>query len=216
MRRLATAATVLAFASLWLSSCARQKRPTETTPSLPHASDEERHAARFGHPDQAKETTSEVTAPTDDAEKAPGGTVYGLDGKPFDLAAAYGKRHLVLVFYRGGWCRYCRRQLGELQDRYREILRAGADLCAVSTESADLGTELAKKLGLEYPVLVDPHGQAAREWGVLDEQTGIAKLSTFVVERGGSIVYRHVATEAADFPATEEVMAKVTTLPREH
>jgi peroxiredoxin len=197
-----------------LLACAAQQQPTETAPVLPGSSDEERQAARFAQPESgAAAAEAGVAPPTENAQKAPGGTVLGLDGTPVDLAASYATRNVVLVFYRGGWCRFCRRQLGELQDRHKEMLRNGTDLYAVSTEAADLGAELSRKLGLEYPVLVDQQGQTARKWGVLDEQNGIARLSTFVVQRGGAIVYRHVATEAADYPPTPEVMEQVAALP---
>lgn len=207
-------AAVFSLTSCALAACPGQRQPAQTAPIPPGAHDEERHASRFAHPDPGGDgAQANVAAPTDDASSAPGGTVFGLDGEPVDLATTYAKRHLVLVFYRGGWCRFCRRQLGELQDRYRELLRAGAEVYAVSTESAELGAELKKKLGLEYPVFVDRQGQIARKWGVLDEQNGIAKLSTFVVRRGGAIVFRHVATEPADFPAAESVVAQVSALP---
>ena len=36
------------------------------------------------------------------------------DGTPFDLGAAFSEKPTVLIFYRGGWCPFCNRELGEL------------------------------------------------------------------------------------------------------
>lgn len=216
MRRSPLPATSIALFTLTLLGCPAQRRAPATTPAHPNAQDDgQRAAQRGGHePETAAERAA--AAPNDKGAAAPGGTVYGLDGKAVDLATTYADSNVVLVFYRGHSSRYSRRQLGQLEDYYPEIQRNGTEVYAVSTESAEISAELRTKLGLEYPVLVDPRGQTARAWGVLDEKTGLAKLSTFVIRRGGAIVFRHVAAELGDIPEPEEITAAVSSLGAAH
>jgi peroxiredoxin len=212
--RLTLLGTALTLALATIGGCKPQPQASETAPTLPGDDDEERQASRFGEPGAAATEADRIAPPsTEGADAAPGGSVEGLDGKPVNLADLYATKNLVVVFYRGGWCRFCRRQLGELQEHYKELLRAGAEVCAISTESADLGADLVRKLSLEYPLLVDHQGGVARKWGVLNEENGIAKLSTFIVERGGAIVFRHVAKASADYPATADVISAVGRIP---
>lgn len=58
----------------------------------------------------------------------------------------------VIVFYRGGWCPYCSRQLAELKDIEEELVKEGYQIIAISPESVEklqsqkLETEFAAQL----------------------------------------------------------------------
>lgn len=47
---------------------------------------------------------------------APAVTVQSADGTAFDLGAALAEKPTILIFYRGGWCPFCNRELGELAE----------------------------------------------------------------------------------------------------
>src|SRR5476651_1231966 len=51
-----------------------------------------------------------------------------MDGQAFDLNAAVGKKLTVLLFYRGGWCRYCMRELSGMEGIVEELTGAGYQL----------------------------------------------------------------------------------------
>src|SRR5579863_4809615 len=44
-----------------------------------------------------------------------------IDGQSFDLNAAVARKPTVLIFYRGGWCRYCMRQLSGMEEIADEL-----------------------------------------------------------------------------------------------
>ncbi|WP_290055764.1 peroxiredoxin-like family protein [Amycolatopsis solani] len=93
-------------------------------------------------------------------------TLPGADGVPVSLGALVADGPAVLVFYRGQWCPYCNLTLRTYQrELLPELGRSGASLVAISPQKADgplpdlefpvlsdVGSTVARGLGLSYPV----------------------------------------------------------------
>ena len=142
--------------------------------------------------------------------------------KPFQLKDAKGKTvtstallqktPLIVTFYRGGWCPYCNLQLRAFQKRLPEIQKRGAQLVAISPETADNSLSTTQKNNLEYVVLSDTDNGYAKSLGLVFElpkdlqglyqQFGIdlskangskkwelPLSATFVVDQSGKVVY---------------------------
>jgi peroxiredoxin len=67
----------------------------------------------------------------------PNVTVKTVDGSPVSLAALLMQKPTVIVFYRGGWCPYCSRQLAELKTIEEELAAQGYQILAISPESSE-------------------------------------------------------------------------------
>jgi peroxiredoxin len=74
---------------------------------------------------------------------------------------------LVIVFFRGGWCPFCKATLMALNDVLPEIEAAGASLIALLPDTGDRAVATSRALALHYPVLSDVDGATAMEFGVL-------------------------------------------------
>src|SRR5262245_9715985 len=70
-------------------------------------------------------------------ETIPVATLPDAQNKPTDLQALIAKKPTILVFYRGGWCPYCNKQLAGLQQIEKDLTDMGYQLIAVSTDSPD-------------------------------------------------------------------------------
>ncbi len=74
------------------------------------------------------------------------------EGDPVSLKAMLLQQPSVIVFYRGGWCPYCSRQLAELKDIEQDLLKEGYQILAISPETPEklqsqkLETEFAAQL----------------------------------------------------------------------
>ena len=66
---------------------------------------------------------------------------------------------LLLVFYRGHWCPYCRRYLHKLQGNLARFEARGIALAAISPEPPATARSLAAQLGLRFPLLCDCEGR---------------------------------------------------------
>ena len=58
--------------------------------------------------------SAEATSALRVGAEVPAVTLKTVDGQPFDLKLAAEEKPLVVVFYRGGWCKYCNTQLKQL------------------------------------------------------------------------------------------------------
>lgn len=96
--------------------------------------------------------------------------------KDFVLPDAFGKKvtlswllkqgHVVLNFYRGGWCPYCNLELRALQRHLPEFKQWGAQLVAISPEAPDKSVSTAEKLNLDFLILSDLKSSVARQFGI--------------------------------------------------
>lgn len=141
------------------------------------------------------------------ASAAPASTVVGADGATVDLSALWEKQRVVVVFYMGGWCPHCAKQLGDLNTRQKEFADAGAIIVGISADSSADATALQNKLGLNYTLYGDPQLTVIQMWGVAETSANTAKPATFIVEAGGAISFRKVGADMNDRPTTDEVLA---------
>lgn len=58
-------------------------------------------------------------------------------GKDISLRQLVESRRSVILFYRGGWCPYCNRQMAGLVDVEQQILDLGYQIIVISPESPD-------------------------------------------------------------------------------
>ncbi|THU34906.1 AhpC/TSA family protein [Niastella caeni] len=87
-------------------------------------------------------------------------------GKIFDLNAAISQKPTILIFYRGGWCPYCNKQLSGIQEIEPELKKMGYQIIAISTDSPDNLRSSTEKNKLEYMLLSDADLNASKQFGL--------------------------------------------------
>lgn len=143
---------------------------------------------------------------------------------------------LVVNFFRGDWCPYCKRTLEALEAALPSIEAAGGRLVALTP---DTGSHLAAAktgFGLTYEVLSDVDGAVGLQFGVLfrapdlyrellsslgvdlaerhgNEAWFIPMPATFVVDRGGIIRYAFVDVDFARRAEPDEIVEVLRGLP---
>ena len=80
---------------------------------------------------------SEDISPLLTGENIPQVKLPDAHGQPFDLSAAVAAKPTILIFYRGGWCPFCSKQLAGLQEIEGDLVKMGYQLLAISTDSPD-------------------------------------------------------------------------------
>jgi peroxiredoxin len=97
---------------------------------------------------------------------APAFTLPDADGNPVSSKALLAKGPLVLTFYRGVWCPYCNFDLSALEAARSEIESRGANLVAISQQTAPNSRKSQRQNGLGFPILGDHGGEVAAQFGV--------------------------------------------------
>ena len=97
----------------------------------------------------------------------------------------------VLFFYPADFTFVCPTELGDLQDYYEDFQEEGCEIYSVSEDThfvhkawADASETIRK---IQYPMLGDPAGVLARQFGVLEEEAGQALRATFILNPEGKI-----------------------------
>ncbi|MBN2807679.1 MAG: AhpC/TSA family protein [Prolixibacteraceae bacterium] len=129
---------------------------------------------------------------------APGFKALDADNQAFDLEEALGEGPVLLIFYRGQWCPYCNRHLGQIQDSLQFITDKGARVIAVSPEKPDYLEKMAEKTGAKFTLLYDEGYKIATAYGVsfFPKKTEVAMYNTML---GANIKEAH-QSDAPELP----------------
>jgi len=133
-----------------------------------------------------------------------------LRGGTIDLADLRGR--VVLVNFWATWCPPCVEEIPSLQRLYRALHDQGLEILAVDVgESVDTMEAFLSDKPIDFPVLMDPDGDALRRWGIY------AFPTTLVLDREHRV--RYAVFGAFDWSSDEVVEAlqpllDATTTPR--
>jgi peroxiredoxin len=121
--------------------------------------------------------------------KAPEFELRNQHGETVRLADFTGRKNVVLLFYPFAFTGVCTGELCALRDELPRFVNDDVQLLAVSCDSPFTLRVFAEQEGLDYPLLSDfwPHGAAAREYGVFDEEKGCAVRGTFIIDKEGVV-----------------------------
>lgn len=78
----------------------------------------------------------------------------------------------------------------------------------MSTDSVWANKAFREHLGVEFPIVSDPKGRVSRTYGVYNEESGVSRRTTFVIDTGG--IVRHIDQDRAALdPATALGMCRL-------
>ena len=115
---------------------------------------------------QAPENAADI-CPLLIGETIPSATLVDAYGNQVSLQERIQQKPTILVFYRGGWCPYCNKQLSGLAEIEREIMDLGYQILAISPDDYRNLKSTEEKGQFNYTLLSDPGG-------IFIQQTGIA------------------------------------------
>lgn len=130
-------------------------------------------------------------------QQAPDFTLTGHTGEEVTLSAFRGERNVVIVFYPLAFSGTCTRQLTDTGANAERYAGAGAQVLAVSVDSAFAQAAFARSLETDSALLLadfEPKGEVARLYGVYNDERGHSRRGTFVIDKDG--VVRHVDVAA--------------------
>lgn len=97
----------------------------------------------------------------------------------------------LFFFYPADFTFVCPTELGDLADKHAEFSEMGVEVFSVSTDTHFVhkawhdASETIKKIS--YSMLADPTGHLSRQFGVYNEDDGLAYRGTFLVDPEGKI-----------------------------
>ena len=115
---------------------------------------------------------------------APDFTLRSMGGPNLRLHEQRGQ--VVLVNFWATWCGPCRQEMPHLNRLYEKYRASGFQLLGVNIDDdARAATDLATRLGVKFPVLLDTDKKASRLYDMS------AMPATVVIDRDGRVRYVH-------------------------
>ena len=108
----------------------------------------------------------EQVAPLMNGQFVPDVVVQTEFGRDIRLQSLVENRPSLIIFYRGGWCPYCNRQMAGLIDVEQRILDMGYQIIAISPDAPDRLQEQKTETGFDVVRLSDAKLHAIRGFGL--------------------------------------------------
>ena len=100
----------------------------------------------------------------------------------------------------------CQRQLVEFQRFSEKIHRFQTEIIAISADNALEMNKTTRELGIRYLLISDAKKRIIKGLGVLHPREGIARPSTFIIDKNGVVRYVHLGKYPSDRPTVQQVM----------
>ena len=145
-------------------------------------------------------------------DKIPAIVLNLIDGRSLSLPNELPGRYLALLFYRGTWCPYCRRQLQSYQANLDELETLGVSVVAASVDPREPVAEMVEALGLTYPVafgVTDAEVADFDPWFGDDNHGHYVQPMELLVLRGGTVFGAMYASGPVGRMAVDEVLNSV-------
>lgn len=95
----------------------------------------------------------------------PAVSLTSVSGGQVDLSS-FSKTPTIAIFYRGGWCPYCNRHLSAIQGIKDKLTEMGYQIVAISPDKVEELKRTSEGQQLDYQLLSDSKGEAARVFGI--------------------------------------------------
>lgn len=198
-------AVALVVLPLLFAACAKREETPGTPPSA-------RQLEQAAEETQAQAPVQEETPPEAPAEPealapapevghpAPDISFVSLDGGKHRLSDFAGKPVFLNLF--ATWCPPCRMEMPSMQKLYEQAGPKGLVMLAVSAEDTDVVKRFIEDAGFTFMVGIDPDRSVMSTYRVR------AIPATYLVDRHGTIVYKHVGyADWTSGEAARQVMA---------
>jgi len=157
-------------------------------------------------------------------------------GEPVRLSDINKEGPVVLVFYRGGWCMYCNRQLQALQSRLDEFNNLKASIVAISVDLQENAAKSVEEKQLGFTVISDPEADLLELYNLIYQvPDDLAKKykeeysidlkaasgrddhvisipATYVIDRSGHIVFANANRDYTVRPSIDDILGALKSL----
>ena len=140
--------------------------------------------------------------------KAPDFTLRSDDGTPVTLSSNLGSA-VVLAFFPAAFSGVCTKELCTFRDQLSRLNAVNAKVFGISVDTFFALKAFRDQQQLTFPLLSDFNKEVIRAYGAFNEDMiglkGIAKRSTFVLDKDGVVRHREVLEDARNEPDYQKV-----------
>jgi len=147
--------------------------------------------------------------------KAPDFTLMNENREPVTLSAQQG-HPVVLAFFPAAFSGVCTKELCTFRDSMAKLNSAKAQVYGISVDTFFTLGAFKKDQNLNFPLLSDFNKEVIQAYGAFNPDMiglkGIAKRSTFVIDKDGVVRHAEVLDDARNEPNYDKVFATLAAL----
>ena len=133
-----------------------------------------------------------------------------LNDKREEVTLSSQKGHpVVLAFFPAAFTGVCTKELCTFRDSMAKLNSANARVYGISVDTSFSLAEFKKQQNLNFPLLSDFNKEVIQSYGVFNPDMiglkGIAKRSTFVIDKDGVVRYSEILEDARNEPNYDKV-----------
>ena len=141
-------------------------------------------------------------------------------GQDQSLDTLMGENGLVLVFVRSAdWCRFCKAQLVDLNQRLPEFQALGLNVVAISVDEVAQIAKFSETQQIRFTLLADASGDINLQLGIRDTKYPVGDMAfgvpspiLYVVDQTGTISARYMEPTYRTRPDLDVVLRNATAL----
>lgn len=165
-------------------------------------------------------------------EKVSNFSAFDHFGKPATFESLSESAPLLVIFYRGGWCPYCNRQIRQLTEAWPEFKKRGVTPVLISADKPDAAALASRTYEIPFPVLSDPklkahdafkvtmtldadtiekykgYGIELSDWSG-EEHASFAVSSAFLIAKSGKVKWSHSSLDYAKRPSVDQLLSVI-------
>ena len=123
---------------------------------------------------------------------------------------------VVLAFFPAAFTGVCTKELCTFRDSMAKLNSAHAQVYGISVDTSFSLAEFKKQQNLNFPLLSDFNKEVIQAYGVFNPDMiglkGIAKRSTFVIDKDGVVRYAEILEDARNEPNYDKVFEALSKL----
>jgi thioredoxin-dependent peroxiredoxin len=121
-------------------------------------------------------------------DQAPDFNLQASDGKTYKLSDFKGRKAVAVAWFPKAFTSGCTIECKSLAQHGDLIKKYNVEYFMASVDPLDQNTGFAEQEDADFPLLSDPSKETAQAFGVLNDQSGMARRWTFYIGKDGNVL----------------------------
>ena len=146
-------------------------------------------------------------------DTAPDFTLVTTTGQPVTLSSFRDRKNVLLAFFPLAFTSTCTAELGSFTDDGSAFESKGIEVIPISVDAVPSLKAFREKLNIGPHLASDFRRDAARAYGVLNEEQFFANRAYFLIDKQGIVRWSHVERLNRERRENSEILAEIAKLP---
>ena len=142
-------------------------------------------------------------------DKAPDFSLKSTSGEMVSLSQFKGQRNVLLAFFPLAFTGVCEKENCAFSEDYDHFESRETAVLPISVDATPSQSAFRARFDMKQHLLSDFKREAGRAYGVLDEEKFFTRRAYFLVDKQGTVRFKHVEAELGHSRSDAELLAAI-------